>query len=166
MPTDALLQIEEYFLAFQQKVFACRDSASHCPHELMDAYSRLARLRERYLREEDNITPSEKCALERVFVEDTFTEGMMHMRNIADHVVSRSQDRANIRTPNREPITLDVETSAGQLFSSHTVCLPIMQNINNGPTEIEINHIDWLTNLAGNIQRAIGRAKSASQDTR
>jgi len=142
MPSTALLIVEHYFIAFEEKVARCRDSNTFCPHELMDAYSRFARLRDRYIEEQSNLEPSEKRELCRTFENDTYTQGMMRLRIIADHSVTSSNENITLRIPNREPIVISAETSAMQVFQASTVYIPTVQSFCEATQHIEIDHIE------------------------
>jgi hypothetical protein len=82
----------------------------------------LGRLRDRYEHEKANLTIDERRALEKVFDNDTFIEGMMQFRQVSEHVIRRGG--ARITTTRNVPIQLTVESSAMAVFAAPVVVLP------------------------------------------
>lgn len=80
------------------------------------------RLRERYVKEKPNLNKPECEALSKVFEHNTFTEGMMNIRHVAEHVKKRGSDFI-VRTTTNAPITLNSESSAMAVFPASTVSL-------------------------------------------
>ena len=70
--SDALRRIAEYAQAFRDGIARCDPAAPFNRADWIDAYNRLARLRDRYVAEQDHLTPSERNALSRVFEKDVF----------------------------------------------------------------------------------------------
>jgi hypothetical protein len=126
--------------------------------DLQDAYSRLNRLRERYIREKKYLTASEHQALSKVFEHDTFIEGLITIRVVGDHVEQRTNPvviytRANV------PLEFCVETSAMAVFAGPIVRLPDI----HGQSQT-INHLENLLEADKRVQKALARATQTRED--
>ena len=119
--SKALARIEEYFEAFCEKTEQCRVTENIVSADLQDAYSRLSRLRDRYLKEKSSLLQSERDALSKVFENDTFIKGMMDVRQVSEHVKKR--ELAVFRSLTNVPIELSSKVSAISMFAGKTVTL-------------------------------------------
>jgi hypothetical protein len=120
--SDALERIAQYFDEFRESVNRCRSADTFRPADWKSAYGALGRLRDRYEHEKANLTIDERRALEKVFDNDTFIEGMMQFRQVSEHVIRRGG--ARITTTRNVPIQLTVESSAMAVFAAPVVVLP------------------------------------------
>lgn len=145
-------RIEAYFAAFSEIIERCRTAPTFNPADCQDAYNRLSRLRDRYLKEKPHLTPSEQAALAKVFENDHFIEGLLNIRQIGEHVQKRTP--ATIPVYTTTPITIPVETSAGSLFDGPIVILSDTQGRKH-PTD----HFQNLAEAQTRIARALARAK-------
>ena len=150
--SEALQRIEGYFKAFRAAIERCRTTAGFDPADWQDAYGRLARLRDRCLEERPNLNTSEREALSKVFEHDTFTEGMMNIRQVAEHVKKRGDFM--IRTTGNVPITLDSESSAMAVFSGPTVFLT-----DTAGNTHRLDHLEMLEEMEERIAAAISKAR-------
>ena len=156
--SDALERIEEYAQAFRDGVARCAASEFN-KFDVMDAYTRLTRLRDRYREEakKGRLTPSEHRALSKVFEHDSFIEGMANIRQIGEHVIKRDADAVvTIRTADNAPIRFDaVQSSAMAVFAGPLVRLP-----DEHERLHEIDHLAQLRHAEQRIAAAIQRARS------
>ena len=88
--SDALTRILNDARDFFDKVEQLKRAAPLNPADVRDAYGRLNRLRERYIkeREERALDPDEVKALAKAFEEDVFIKAMLNARQISEHVQS------------------------------------------------------------------------------
>jgi hypothetical protein len=77
---DPLNVIETYFAAFREGVKRCREAHAYVMADWLDAYGRLARLRDPFLIEQARLKPETRNELSKVFEKDTFMKGMMDIR--------------------------------------------------------------------------------------
>jgi hypothetical protein len=150
--TAGLERIEEYFQAFREAIGRCRSAAAFQAADWQDAYARLSRLRDRYLKEREALAPSERNALMKVFEQDTFIEGMMDMRQVGEHVIKRGGPV--IRTTSNVPITLDVQTSAKAMYAAPQVNLV---DVRGDPHRID--HLKLLQEAEKRIDAALRNAR-------
>lgn len=113
---------------------------------------RLGRLRDRNKHEENSLERSERDALSKVFYKDIFTEAMMNIRQVAEHVSKRGT--FVIRTPNNASIPLAEESVAMAVFSASTVRLDDVE----GKTH-RLDHLTMLEEMKNRIAAAIRKAK-------
>ncbi|HEY9463225.1 MAG TPA: hypothetical protein VIR54_09065 [Vicinamibacterales bacterium] len=152
--SDALERIEEYAQAFRDGIARC-EGALFNRADLLDAYDRLSRLRDRYLKEKPHLTPTQRLALAKVFEDDRFIEGMLNARQIGEHVTKRGPV-VTIRTADNAPITFDaVQSSAMAYFAGPLVQLPDVHERLH-----EIDHLGQLREAEKRIDAAIQRARS------
>ena len=149
--SEALQRIEGYFEAFRMAVDRCRATTGFVAADWQDAYGRLARMRERYMKEKPNLHESERQVLSKVFEKDTFTEGMMNIRHVAEHVKKRGP--FTIQTTRNVPITLDVESSAAAMFAASSVLL----TDTDGDTH-RVDHLGMLEEMEKRIAAAMTKA--------
>ena len=150
--SEALQSIEVDFEGYRRQIEKCRAAPSFDPEDWKNAYSSLGRVRERYLEENPLLTDSEREALRNVFEEDKFTRGMMEIRQVAEHI-QRKQSFI-VWTPDRQPWTFEVESSARAFFASAT---PIVRDSAGILRHIE--HLKWLEAWEGAVAKAIDKAK-------
>ena len=150
--SEAFQRIESYFEDFRTAVEKCRTAGDFIAADWQDTYARFARLRNRYLKEKDNLKPSELQALSKVFEYDTFTEGMMEIRNVGEHVAKRVD--FTIRTTSNAPITLSIESSARAFFTASTVFLD-----DTDGKKHRVDHLEMLSEMEKRIDSAITRAR-------
>lgn len=150
--SEAFQRIESYFEAFRTAIEKCRTAGAFLAADWQDAYGRLARLRDRYMQEKPNLTQSERKALSKVFEHDTFTEGMMNIRQVGEHV--RRRGDFMIRTTTNTPITLDVRSSAMAVFSACTVFLPDTDGNSH-----RVDHLEMLKEMKKRIAAAMTKAR-------
>jgi hypothetical protein len=153
--TEALERIAAYFEEFREAVNDCRTAASFRAADWKEAYGALGRLRDRYVHERETSTSEERLALEKVFENDTFIEGMMEVRQVSEHVVRRSPGPL-IRTTGNVPIQLTVESSAMAIFSAPIV---ILRDITNVPHRVD--HLKMLEEAEQRIGAALERARGS-----
>jgi hypothetical protein len=113
------------------------------------------RLRDRYVAEGRNLTPSEHQALSKVFEKDAFIQGMIDARQIGEHVTNRGG--AVIRTTSNVPIPLDFETSAMSYYAAPRVRVA---DVEGQPQDV--NHLERLQEAQKRIDAAILRARSGA----
>jgi len=89
-----------------------------------DAYNRLNRFRERYLREKSYLDPAEAQALRKVFEEDTFIKEMLDIRQIGKHAHKRGVSAIRLMT--NAPIPICVKTSALGFFNAPSSSCPTL----------------------------------------
>lgn len=150
--SEAFQRIEIYFEAFRTEIKKCRTAAAFIAADWQDAYARLARLRDRYVKEKRNLDKPEREALSKVFEHDTFTEGMMNIRHVPEHIRKRGSDFM-LRTTTNAPITLDTESSAMAVFSASTVSL----RDTDGNLHC-VDHLKMLAEMEKRIAAAITKA--------
>ena len=151
--TEALMRIDEDFMAFRDAVARCKSASAFQRADLQDAYARLARVRDRYLKERPVLARSEQRALARVFDDDTFFQGMMDLRQVGEHVVKRTGP--TVRTIGNAPIDLDCETSARSAFAAPEVTLADTRGESH-----RIDHLELLQEADRRIQTALRNAQS------
>lgn len=151
--SEALKTINIYYIELCKGIENYKNSETFNAAVCQDAYARAARLRERYKEEKNNeqLLPGELKALSKVFDNDNFTEGMMNIRHVGEHVTKRSDFR--ITTTRNESITLPAVTSAMAMFSNYTVTL--------NDTAGESHTIDHLKHLEAFQQRCAAAIKNA-----
>jgi hypothetical protein len=154
--SEALEKIRDYAQDFSELVerFRCRSTiGTFKAADWEDAYNRLSRLRERYIREKSYLDPSERQALTKVFEEDTFIEGLLHIRQIGEHVQISGREPVVIRSLTNAPITICVETSALGFFHA-----PIVRVHDETTGQLHsISHLQNIEEAEENIQRALDR---------
>jgi hypothetical protein len=151
---ESFQTLESYFEAFRSRLDECRaaDAAdTYVAADWQDNYARLARLRDRYREEKRHLNRAAQKALSKVFEEDTFIEGMMHIRAVLEHVTKRC-DLA-IRTTENASISLNPETSARAMFSATVVNLT---DVNGRP--FRLDHLEMLEEAERRIGAAMTRA--------
>lgn len=151
-PSHALASIQTYFAHFRESVERARKEAIFRTADWQDAYARLARLRERYLSEAVNLTRAEGTALSKVFEHDVFIEGMMQMRQVAEHIHRR--ETFIIRRVDNSPMVFGTECSAGAVFSSSA---PTLVDTDGQPHLVD--HLKMLQEAEGRIAKAIDQAQ-------
>ena len=149
--SEALERIAKDFEDFCQSVEACRSAEAFRPVDWKSAYGALGRLRDRYSHEKDNLAAEELSALQKVFDNDTFMEGMMHFRQVSEHVIKRGG--AQITTTKNVPIQLTVESSAMAVFAGPVVVLPDIKRERH-----TIDHLKMLEEAQRRISAALARA--------
>jgi hypothetical protein len=148
--SEALTRILDDARAFSAGIARCRTSPFNAA-DWEDAYNTLHRLRERYLTENPTLDPLERDALAKVFEDDLFIKGLLHLRQVGEHV--RYRQGVVLRTRTNQPILLNVAASAGSAFAAPVVRLPDVSG--------QIRPIDHLANLEEaekRIQRVFDRA--------
>ena len=139
-------------LRFQRSVDACRLARwadPFLPDPWHNAYGALGRLRDRYKIEKANLTSEQQFALQKVFVRDTFIDGMMQVRQVSEYVTQG--DWTVLRTPQNIPVK--VTTSAMALFISPSVTLPDTKG------ELQrVDHLGWLEKAEKRIKNALDKA--------
>lgn len=151
--TESLMRIDEDFKAFRDAVARCQSASAFKRADLQDAYARLARVRERYLKEKTVLAASEQRALAKVFDDDTFFQGMMDLRQVGEHVVKRTGP--TVRTLGNAPIELDCQTSARSAFGAPEVTLTDTRGDSH-----RIEHLQLLQEADRRIQIALRNARS------
>jgi hypothetical protein len=152
--TTGLEKITQLYHEFSAKIVYCRNEPAADMADIQDAYSRLHRLRDRYLHEAydaSSLDPSELSALRKVFENDSFIKGMCKARGIGDHV---KINFPILRTTDNAPIEITATTSAASLFARPSVYIKDIHG-----TEFEYNHLRQLLEAEQRIARAIERAK-------
>jgi hypothetical protein len=119
--------------------------------DIRDAYDRPYRLRERYKREAPTLSPTQKSALQKVFEEDVFIEGMCKMRGIGAHVET---GLTVLRQTDNSPFEVNAASSAAAVFADRCVYL----TDTDGECQ-RIDHLERLTVAEERIARAIAKAK-------
>jgi hypothetical protein len=140
--------------AFSEGIKRYRSSTSYNATLCRDAYNGLSRIRERYEHERDknrSLEPDEEKALRKVFEEDEFIKGMLHARQIGEHV---QINEPVIRLMTGGPIKPCVETSAGSLFAGR---VGIVRDV-EGTTHY-IDHVEYLERAEKRVQRALELAQ-------
>ncbi|MFQ6018721.1 MAG: hypothetical protein ACE5KF_11065, partial [Kiloniellaceae bacterium] len=150
--SEAFQRIEGYFDEFCKGVDVCLMTDLFVRGDLLDAYGRLARLRDRFKAEKHNLNPAALAALSKVFEHDTFIKGMMHIRQVGEHVKKRGGQLV-IWTTGNEPITLDAESSAMAVFSASPVTLT---DIHGNPHPLD--HLEMLREAEKRITNAMSKA--------
>ena len=151
--SDALERIETYFREFCEGVENCLKAEFFDRGDLLDAYSRLARLRDRFSAEAEkgNLDPAALRALAKVFENDVFIRGMMNLRQVAEHVTKKGSV-LEIWTTSNAPVSLDSQSSAASVFSSLGVTLT---DVTGSPFRLE--HPKMLREAEKRITNAMGR---------
>ena len=154
--SEAFKTIKIYHERFRESIENCKKAVTFNPADCEDAYARAARVRERYMEEKENSTlcPSELNALSRVFENDVFTQGMMNIRHVGEHVTKRVDFL--IRTTKNEAIKLPAATSAMAMFAHSTVIL----NDTAGKPH-QISHFELLEELKQRYDAAIKKAENS-----
>ncbi len=150
--SEAYQRIEVYFGDFRAAIEKCRMAGTFIAADWQDAYARLARLRERYKKEKTDLTRAERAALFKVFEDDTFTKGMMEIRQVGEHV--KRPGNFGIRTTSNAPITLTAESSAMAFFSASAVFL----NDADGK-RYRVDHLEMLEEMQKRIAAAMTKAR-------
>lgn len=154
--TEALVRIVSYFEEFRESVKDCRVAESFRPADWKEAYAALGRLRERYKHEKAGLTADQQEALEKVFENDTFIEGLMEFRQVGEHVVRRGGPV--IRTIGNAPIQLTVESSAMAVFAGPVV---VLRDVASVPHRID--HLKMLEEAERRIGAALERVGSQAE---
>jgi hypothetical protein len=149
---SGLEKIQEYFQEFRDSINRCKTEGFQRAN-FIDAYNRLARLKDRYEAENDNLTAGQQKALFKVFKDDPFIEGMLHARQIGEHVTKRSGPGPITRTAGNAAIKLDLETSAMAYFADRTVTVP---DVNGEPHTVD--HLAQLRVAETRVGAALERA--------
>ena len=146
----AIDRIIEAARAFSEGVASCH-AAPYNSADYQDAYNRLNRLRERYIKEKSSLDPSEQQALAKVFEDDRFIEGMLNIRQVGEHVKHRTG--AVLRTTSNAPIILFAEVSAGSMFAGAVV------QLRDTAGQLHVtNHLRNLEEAEKKVKRALSRA--------
>jgi hypothetical protein len=153
--TDGFERVLKDFDEFCQSVEKCRAVNPPEPVDLKAAYGALNRLRERYEHEKDNLNKGERTVLKKVFEDYVFLEGLMDIRQIAEHVIKRKD--AVIYTTGNAPITLQVKTSAGAMFAGSRVTV---YDTSGAPHTVD--HLNNLETAERRIKDGIARATQGS----
>jgi hypothetical protein len=136
--------------AFSVGVARCRTSPFNVA-DSEDAYNRLSRLRDRTREETPNLDPSEREALDKVFVHDLFIKGLLEFRQVGEHL--RYRQGVVVRAPTNQPLSLDVKTSVRAAFTAPIVKLPFI------PGNLQlIDHLVYLEIAEKRVQSALDRA--------
>lgn len=153
--SETLRRIEMYFEDFRSAIEKCRSAKAFIAADWQDAYTRLARLRERFMIERTELDRLQYQALAKVFEDDSFTKGMLEIRQVGEHIKRRHQ--FTIRTVRNEPIALDPESSAMAVFSASIVTL---SDIDGNPWHID--HIEMLQEMEKRVASALKRARGVA----
>ena len=151
--SDALARIEEDFQEYRDGVERCRSSKTEDRFSASvwkDAYDRLYRLSNRYLKEkkDGDLNKPEREECFKVFENDGFIISLLSSnRVVGSHVQKRGS--LEIRTASGAPVTLVAGTSALAMFAAPVVALPT----NKG----NLHRIDHLADLE-EAERRIARA--------
>jgi len=154
--SEGLKIIKSYAESFHESVEKFTRAQVFNQADCEDAYARAARARERYLEEKRSsaLNNGELTPLSRVFENDVFTEGMMNIRHVGEHVIRREE--FIIRTPGGEPIKLSTATSAMAMFAGFTVTLN-----DTGGKPHQIDHRILLCTLDERYSKAIKNAENS-----
>ncbi len=154
--SEAFKTIKIYHERFRESIENCKKAVIFNPADCEDTYARAARVRERYMEEKANSTlgPSELNALSKVFENDVFTQGMMNIRHVGEHVTKRGD--FIIRTTKNEAIKLPAATSAMAMFAHSTVIL----NDTAGKSH-HISHFELLEELKQRYDAAIKKGENS-----
>ena len=147
--SDALERIEQYAQDFREGVARCAAASMFKMADVLDAYNRLNRLRDRYRYEACRLTPSERHALTKVFDDDVFIRGMLEARQIGEHVTQRRPGPVTIRTVGNAPIDFDCKSSSAlAYFAGPLVEMPDVDGQSH-----DINHLEQLREAEKRITR-------------
>jgi hypothetical protein len=136
--------------AFSDGVVRCHATPFNAA-DFEDAYNRLSRLRDRYLKDKFSLDLSEQQALAKVFEDDKFIEGMLNIRQVGEHVQHRTG--AVLRTTSNAPIILFSEVSAGSMFAAPVV------HLRDAAGQLHLtDHLRNLEEAEKRVQRALARA--------
>ena len=149
--SEAFQTIQDYFENFRMAVEQCRMAADFIAADWQDAYNRLARLRDRYINEKSHLHRAELDALSKVFEHDSFTDGMINIRHVAEHI--KRPGTFTIRTTNNAPVHLSSEASAMGIFSASMVVV----HDTAGNTH-RLDHLKMLTEMENRISAAMSKA--------
>jgi hypothetical protein len=136
--TDRFDRIEKAFEDFRSKVEQCRDEANSNMADIQDAYNRLDILRNRYEYEAykaRSLNSAEREALQKVFDQYRFMEGMGKIRVIGHHVIGD----LHLYDINNSPFDLAASTSGATIYANRRVSVT--------DTKGEIHVIDHLQSL-------------------
>jgi hypothetical protein len=148
-----LERIASDFDAFRRSIDDCRRSTDPFRSEqFKGAYGALARLRDRYRHERENLTSEQRVPLERVFEKDKFIAGMMELRQVAEHVIRRGGPL--IYTTGNAPIQLTEGSSALAVFAAPIVVLP-----DKSGEAHRLDHLERLNEAELRISRALAKAR-------
>ena len=150
--SKALQRIEVYFEEFCTGVRDCINAEFFVRADLLDAYDRLARLRDRFKKEKNNLDPGALAALTKVFENNVFIHGMMNIRQVAEHVKKRGEELV-IYTADNRPITLNAVLSAMPMFAASRVTLT---DITGSPYHLD--HLRMLREAEKRITKAMNKA--------
>jgi hypothetical protein len=152
--SDGLKRVGKEVKAFSSKVAQCRNEDNSDMSDIQDAYSRLIRARDRYLYEaKHRLAAAEKAALQKVFEDDKFIEGMGKVRGIADHV---EIGEVIIRDTNNAPFTITPASSAAAVFADRCVNLTDVEGVTH-----RWDHLEVLTEADDRVTRALKNAKGS-----
>ena len=154
--SESLQRIEDHFVAFREKVDECKRAKQFVMADWQDAYSRLYRLRERYIHERPNLTKEEQAALDKVFEHDSFTQGMMNARTVGDHVKDRGGPV--LYTRGNAPVQLTAESSAMAIFSG---VIAVVTDVDGN--KYTKNHPQDLDEMVRRLEKAMQRAKQRDE---
>ena len=151
--SESFARIENYFVAFSGGIERCRTATTFNAADWQDAYNRLNRLRDRYIKEKANLALSEQTALAKVFEDDIFIKCLLNIRLIGEHVQKRTPPVIPLYT--NTPITMPVETSAGAMFDA-----PIVRLYDTKGQLCQTDHLHNLEEAESRIRHALARAKN------
>lgn len=136
--------------AFSVGVARCRISPFNVA-DSEDAYNGLSRLRDRTRKEMPNLEPSEREALDKVFVHDPFINCLLEFRQGGEPVQYRHG--VVLRAPINQPLSLHVKTSARAAIAAPIARLPFT----SGYLQL-IDHLVYLEVAEKRVQSALDRA--------
>ncbi len=151
--SEALSRIEDYITAFSEGIERCATASTFKPADWQDAYNRLSRLRDRYKKEQSNLTASEKKVLAKVFEDDRFIKTLLDTRQIGEHVTKRTAPTIALYTTGAAA-QIPCEVSALPMFAGPSVTIP---DIDGRPHQID--HLQNLREAECRITTALARAK-------
>jgi hypothetical protein len=145
---DALEHIEQDFEEYRRSVADCQAADPFRAELFRSAYAALSRLRERYRHERKRLAPMQMRALEKVFENDRFIRGMLHLRQVSEHVMRQ------VELMTTENMPLIVETSAHAMFAAPSVPLTDAQS---GQPYL-FHHLNYLLEAERRVKRALDKA--------
>ena len=154
--TDSLKRIEKAFEQFRSLVEHCRNEATSDMADIQDAYNRLNRLRDRYLKQK-GLDPAERDALRKVFEEDNFIANMLSVRVISEHVLRT--EGATLSYPDNSTFSITSASSAARVFEDRCVYL-----LDTKGGERRWDHLQQLTEAVDRVGRAMAKAKTSRTD--
>lgn len=145
-----LEHIEQDFEQFRRRVADCRGADPFRAEQVQDAYNAISRLRERYLHEQDRLTPSQRLALQKVFDKDWFIKGVCEIRQVSEHIT-----RQEFRVVTPDKASFVVETSAHAMFEGTLVVLTDAQT----GQLFQFDHQKQLDEAERRIESALEKAR-------